>query len=281
VLKQLELLDLSGFMFAAGLFFIVVTLAVAVLKTEEPLTKEEEPEGVAEAYRAVYSMLQLKPVRTLVVVLFTWKLGFAVIDSVAPLKFQEYGLPKEHLTYLSTLLMPLEILLPLAASRWTCGASPFGLAMQAYPVKVAIVPVTAMLAYLTPPSMLPKTVFWVAMVAVALVRSVTTEWMFVSQIALFARISDPAIGGTAMSALNTMANLGQKLPPTATFFLVDRMTCLEDSCPMKVDGFYAMTCLCTAIGVAWYALARRPVEQLQALDLSEWRVGSVKEAKRA
>jgi len=33
--------------------------------------------------------------------------------------------------------------------------------------------------------------------------------MFVSQMAFHAKISDPAIGGTYMTLLNTLANLGQ------------------------------------------------------------------------
>ena len=117
-----------------------------------------------------------------------WQAGFAVVDSVAPLKFQEYGVPKEYMTYLASVLMPLEILLPIFAIRWTSGAMPFSLALWMYPFKVAIVPVTALLAYSTP-SMEPfPWAYWVAMMAVALVGSVTTEWMFVSQIALFAKV---------------------------------------------------------------------------------------------
>jgi PAT family acetyl-CoA transporter-like MFS transporter 1 len=33
--------------------------------------------------------------------------------------------------------------------------------------------------------------------------------MFVSQMAFFAKVSDPKIGGTYMTLLNTLANLGK------------------------------------------------------------------------
>ena len=38
--------------------------------------------------------------------LFTWKVPFAVAESVAPVKFQEYGVPKEHIAYVTSVLMP-------------------------------------------------------------------------------------------------------------------------------------------------------------------------------
>merc|ERR1712087_1030653 len=158
------------------------------------------------------------------------------------------------------MLMPLEIVLPVLAAPMTSGEMPFNLALWVYPFKVAVVPITALLVYVTP-SMEPfPWGYWLAMAAVATVGSVATEWMFVSQIALFARVSDPAIGGTYMSFLNTMANLGQKLPPTATFFLVDHLTCHEETCILQADGFYVMTVLCTLIGITWYALAIKPVQ---------------------
>jgi len=39
------------------------------------------------------------------VMLFTWKVPFAVCESVAPVKFQEYGIPKEHIAYVTSVLM--------------------------------------------------------------------------------------------------------------------------------------------------------------------------------
>ena len=115
------------------------------------------------------------------------------------------------------------------------------------------------------------------MMVVAIVSSVTTEWMFVSQIALFAKVADPSIGGTYMSFLNTLANLGQKLPPTATFFLVDHLTCRDETaCLVKADGFYVMTAACTVVGIAWYLVAAGPVRRMQEWDAAEWKVGGVK-----
>merc|ERR1712129_470526 len=99
-------------------------------------------------------------------------------------------------------------------------STPFDLAMWVYPMKVLSVPIMALLAFYTPAMDPFPWGFWALMLLSAVLSSVATEWMFVSQASFFARVSDPAFGGTYMTLLNTLANLGQKMPPTATFFLV-------------------------------------------------------------
>ena len=47
---------------------------------------------------------------------------------------------------------------------------------------------------------------------------------FVSTMAFFARISDPAIGGTYMTFLNTLTNLGNMWPGSFTLWFVDFLT---------------------------------------------------------
>jgi PAT family acetyl-CoA transporter-like MFS transporter 1 len=48
--------------------------------------------------------------------------------------------------------------------------------------------------------------------------------MFVASMAFFARISDPAVGGTYMTFLNTLCNLGGNWPATAALYFVDTLT---------------------------------------------------------
>jgi PAT family acetyl-CoA transporter-like MFS transporter 1 len=48
--------------------------------------------------------------------------------------------------------------------------------------------------------------------------------MFVSIMAFFAQVSDPAVGGTYMTLLNTLSNLGGNWPSTTALWLVDSLT---------------------------------------------------------
>jgi PAT family acetyl-CoA transporter-like MFS transporter 1 len=55
--------------------------------------------------------------------------------------------------------------------------------------------------------------------------------MFVAVMAFFARISDPAVGGTYMTLLNTLSNLGGNWPGTLALWMVDSLTFKKCSAP--------------------------------------------------
>jgi len=50
--------------------------------------------------------------------------------------------------------------------------------------------------------------FYAWLVTTVVLQQVAMNFMFVSQMAFFSRISDPTIGGTYMTLLNTIANVG-------------------------------------------------------------------------
>lgn len=47
-------------------------------------------------------------------------------------------------------------------------------------------------------------------VSAVVLHEVASNCMFVSQMAFFSRVSDPVIGGTYMTLLNTIGNVGGK-----------------------------------------------------------------------
>ena len=113
-------------------------------------------------------ILRLRPVRVLLLLLVTLKFPFAVADSIAPLKLQEYGVKKEHMAYIASGMMPapcrnltlprsfqvtivparvqvtlalrkVYIMLPAVVSRWTTNSTPWDLLLQTYPWRVLLV----------------------------------------------------------------------------------------------------------------------------------------------
>lgn len=57
--------------------------------------------------------------------------------------------------------------------------------------------------------------------------------MFVTVIAFFSRISDSRFGGTYMTLLNTLANVGNTFPSTISLGMIDLLTYKECS----IDSF--------------------------------------------
>lgn len=149
--------------------------------------------------------------------------------------------------------------------------------------------------------------FYVALMLLTGLYSVFAACMFVSQMAFFAKVSDPAIGGTYMTLLNTIANLGSlgsKILVTSGIDMLtwrkcrtpvnlssdgsgeDLGTCTIPSgekndplcaaqggeCGYEIDGYYIMVFLCFGVGVVWWVLFKNALSELQSQKAEAWRV---------
>ena len=99
---------------------------------------------------------------------------------------------------------------------------------------------------------------------------------FVSQMAFYAQIADPKIGGTYMTLLNTISNLGSILPYQSVLFLVNQVTLEtcddEDVCEVWFDGFYLINLLCVVCGILWYFYFSKKLDWLQNLKQEKWHI---------
>ncbi|VDO80816.1 unnamed protein product [Soboliphyme baturini] len=119
-------------------------------------------------------------------------------------------------------------------------------------------------------------------------HQVTAYAIFVSQMAFHAQISDPNVGGTYMSLLNTMANLGANWPITMALSVVDNFTwkyctgdlaatsctkdqqCSPGQCMTYFDGYYALIIGGIIVGVLWKKYVAKYVEDLHGIPKRDW-----------
>ncbi|GME79153.1 unnamed protein product [Ambrosiozyma monospora] len=137
---------------------------------------------------------------------------------------------------------------------------------------------------------------------------------FVSLCAFHTRIADPAIGGTYMTTLNTLSNMGGQWPKIIVMFLIDKFTTarcvpVDDHSPLEIsnpfedkefyncypsdnkklclsnggqckifqDGYYFTNMACIVIGlVLYFTWTRRTAKHLQSLPIGAWRVNREK-----
>ena len=129
------------------------------------------------------------------------------------------------------------------------------------------------------------------------IHQVTLYSMFVSVMAFFAKVSDPAVGGTYMTLLNTVTNLGGNWPSTLALWAVDPLTtklcqggnstvtdCAASEametctggggvCGTTVDGYYVEAVICFVLGFAWLGLwGWRTINMLQDAPDAAWAV---------
>ncbi|XP_059019683.1 acetyl-coenzyme A transporter 1 isoform X2 [Mustela lutreola] len=122
---------------------------------------------------------------------------------------------------------------------------------------------------------------------------VTLYSMYVSIMAFNAKVSDPLIGGTYMTLLNTVSNLGGNWPSTVALWLVDPLTVKEcvgasnqncrtpdavelckklgGSCVTALDGYYVESIICVFIGFGWWFFLGPKLKKLQDEGPSSWK----------
>lgn len=308
-LESYGLVTLPGFLQFWALIFMIATTLVAVLKseagTEVSASSSDEPDlGVVQTYKLLFDIIRLSVMPTTIAMLLTAKVGFAAADAATGLKLVEAGVPKDKLAMLAIPMMPLQIILPWIISKYTAGPRPMDVFVKAIPVRLVLCLVMAGLVYITPTFKEEDGSFpfhyYCLVVGIYAVYQVTLYSMFVSIMAFFAKVSDPAVGGTYMTLLNTVTNLGGNWPSTLALWYVDPLTtkqcmnsnstlttintCTETtevelctstggSCDVQVDGYYIECGICFVVGMAWLLIwGYRTINKLTDAPDSDWMV---------
>lgn len=252
------LVTLSGFLKFWGIVFLGTTVLIAIFKRENSKAEEgleNNPDyGIRKAYPMLWKIIKLKPVLRFSLILLTAKASFAAVDAITTLKLIDYGIPKDKIALLSIPMVPLQILLPFIISRYTTGPFPMTFYIKAFPYRLIMTIVIAAFVYATPsiiggrPSV--PIYYYVAIVSIYMIYQVPLRAMYVADMAFMAKISDPLVGGTYMTLLNTIrlvtnfteiefelkdfcpcSNLGGRWVKTFFLWLVDIITwksCVPD-----------------------------------------------------
>ncbi|XP_068173538.1 acetyl-coenzyme A transporter 1 [Antennarius striatus] len=299
--KDTGIVTLSDFLFFWGMVFLVSTTLVAIIKRENDprrgnRTVPEETQGVMDTYKLLFSMIKMPTLFTFCCLLLTAKIGFSAADAVTGLKLVAAGVPKEQLALLAVPLVPLQILLPVVISKYTAGPRPLDVFYIAFPFRLLIGLEYALLVWWTPSVKqdggYPAYYFAIVLLSYML-HQVAVYSMYVALMAFHAKVSDPLIGGTYMTLLNTVTNLGGNWPATLALWMVDPLTFREcqggvgqscgsaeqvglcekagGSCVTTFDGYYVESLVCVLLGLAWWVWFGKKMKRLQDQSSSSWR----------
>ncbi|CAB3993113.1 Acetyl-coenzyme A transporter 1 [Paramuricea clavata] len=295
--QQTGIIKISDFLLFWGLLFIVTTTLVWIFKHEKD---DVVKHGVTAAYKTAWKIICLPNVQQFMVILLTIKIGFAVTDAATGLKLIEAGVPKETLAMLAVPMIPLQIILPWIISRYTSGPRPLDISLNAMPFRLLMSIVLCLCVWWahhvrTPGEQDFPVYFYLVLLLFYALHQVTTNCMFVAIMAFNARVSDPVVGGTYMTLLNTLSNLGGVWTSTTALWFVDVLTwkscvgantthvtcssklnekmCTDagGNCITDIDGYYIETVICICIGFLWLRWKRHTTSQLQDQDPSTWK----------
>jgi len=252
-------------------------------------------------------------VKSLTLVLLTCRAALGVFDSVTPLRLVDAGVPRENLALMSSVLPFVGIGAQLYVSTRYFGggdSKPLLIWLNCYFPRLLLGLVSLGLVVTIPgfkadDGSLPTWLYGVMLLS-AILLTVFSQTMFVAQMAFYNRVADPLIGGTYMTMLNTLANMGNAWPSTVAFFIVGQTTykvceprpCDGEAQPNGVPGVvrnllslgkkaradagcgcddrtivdgYVVTCLLSiVIGCVWLGAMKSRVSALQHKPLCDW-----------
>ncbi|KAF2150121.1 hypothetical protein K461DRAFT_229997 [Myriangium duriaei CBS 260.36] len=298
------LLTLGGYLTFFGWFYLVVTFGLAILKREE---RTKDRDGIMEVYKVMGGILKLKNIQSIIIVHLIAKLGFQANDAVTNLKLLEKGFSQEDLALTVLIDFPFEISLGYYAGKWSEQYTPMRLWSWAFGGRLLAAVFAQFVVMIFPKG---GTTTWYLLIVIVehIFSTFMNTVMFVAVSAFHAKIADPVIGGTYMTLLATVSNLGGTFPRFFVLRFVDAFTsatCVPPSIPPKTtkgdlvtrpfscaleaerhrctdgggtcnittDGYYIVNIICILIGVVtFWGYIKPTVAKLQALPLRAWRL---------
>lgn len=320
----IELVTPSSFLMICGVAVLVTNVVVMLFIPERSPTKQEQRElnrlSIESTYSDIIGVLKIPNVLKLVMVLLTCRLAFCCVDNAAGiwtievieplivsssnvifslslshcegLKLLELGYPKESAGLLVFFLVPFELMFPLFISyvngylQW----SKMELWQNGYRLRlvVSILSISMVVVFAPDADGHVPFGFLLKQICVMICYSFSSSIMFTAQCGFFANIADETIGGTYLTLLNTVANLGNTWPKWIVLRSIDWLTtkhevpcdtekadgsqCFE----VDSDGFYYVAAVSLLIGISWILYSTKTLAEFDHIPKKKWTIQRTK-----
>lgn len=305
-----------------GVCFLLTTLLIAIFKkeTDYQAPAEKRPTNIRghltnvwKAYKAAFDILRIPAVKTLALVLLTVRALWADFDGVNYLKILNSGVDQSKMIPLMAFSsIPVQFCMSLVAARFTTGTRPAKCFMIGIPVRTLFSLCGAAILWFMPMilahyhGVAPNYIYLVYLLNKTLYM-LNSFGMHIVLTAFFIRVSDPTIGGTYMTMLHTIDQVGYTWPHTLALWMVESLTWRDCSmvqcdlhfffvcgwrcicnlyllsyalqqatgttdCPIVFDGYFVETGICLVYGLIWYKWGITTLRRLYQMPVSKWRV---------
>ncbi|UJR11519.1 hypothetical protein I4U23_015700 [Adineta vaga] len=262
--RSYGLFTLEQYTFFWGVAFILVSLIIGIVffvsKLRSNNTEEEQIEklNLWQTYLDIFHLLKKRCVQQFALILLTFNLGFAATYYMTNLTLVGYGVTRDTIALMNIPLLIIHIIVPLCLSQTR---SPLKWFAWAYIPRLFASILLAIYIFFTP-QLLFKPHFYPLLLMFICLNEGLCYLLKASRIGVYARVSEPRIGGTYMTLLATISNLGQSLSSTIVLYVAEWLP--------KQHAYSIQVAACFILGFLWIGLMWRMIIRLDALPVEEW-----------
>lgn len=313
-------ISLGEYMVLAGLLYLAITAFIVIFIPENPpvhksdgleYAKDEGDDSIKTVYHKMFQVFKLKNVQTFIILHLISKIAFQANEGATNLKLLDKGFSREDLAITVLIDFPFEIIFGYYAAQWSNSARPLKPWLYGYLGRIFAAALGQILVWSFPKSGKVGSTYFLFVIVQHLLSSFMSTIQFVSICSFHTKIADPLIGGTYMTTLNTLSNLGGQWPKIIALYLIDSFSssiCVENafapdsksranifkdkpyyqcyqsdlktqcidnggSCISIKDGYYTTNFICIVLGlVLYYGWIRKTAMHLETLPIGAWRV---------
>jgi PAT family acetyl-CoA transporter-like MFS transporter 1 len=169
------------------------------------------------------------------------------------------GMSRDTLGLITMPITLVKIIVPLILSRTR---RPLIWFARLYPLRLLLCLLIGIYVFFTSQLIKFPYIFYPILITLFIIYETIIYLQLVARVGFYAQVSEPRIGGTYMTLVSTLGNIGQSLSSSAVLFVASWLP-KKHAYSIEVVG-------CTVIGIGWLLLTWRMMHRLQVLPINKW-----------
>ncbi|CAF3682915.1 unnamed protein product [Rotaria socialis] len=244
-----------------GIGFLVVTLIIAFLFREKtPIINDNKKKlKLIDTYLCVLKLFKKKYMLELTFILIISPFGYAATYFMTNIALVDNGMSRETLGLVTMPLVFVKVIVPLILSQTR---RPLIWFARLYPPRLLICVLIGIYIYFTSQLVNSPYIFYPILMTLFVVNETIIYVQLVARVGFYAQISEPRIGGTYMTLVSTLGNIGQIASSSVVLAIASKLP-KKHAYSIEVAG-------CTVFGIVWLLLTWRMMHRLQSLPIHKW-----------
>jgi len=173
--------------------------------------------------------------------------------------YSSNGMSRDTYGLITMPLILVKVIVPLILSQTN---RPLIWFARLYPPRLLICVLIGIYIFFTSQLIKFPYIFYPILMTLFVIHETIIYLQLVARVGFYAQVSEPRIGGTYMTLVSTVGNIGQSVSSSAVLYLADLLP-KKHAYSIEVAG-------CTVIGIVWLLFTWRMMHRLQALPINEW-----------